>query len=402
MKVVLVSKECPPSPRSYGIGTYVWETANGLARRGHCVTIVAAADDGVRSELVTPDGARVMRLPDAAGPLGLVQRTLSPGRDQALAYSDSVAACIDDLWREGLADLVEFPGFRGESYSWLQRRPRGLPMVTRFHGFTGWAGQTWRDFVSASRRLQKSWESRELQEADFVTVVAQHLVPSVARRIPRDRMAVVYNGIETAVWAERARLAESLASESDIVFVGSLTRTKGIHVLLRAAEFLRRRHRWSGRLLLAGRGSREFDSCVRNMWGDSRRLPSWLVRVGHCPREHLAAYYSQAGVCCFPSLQEPLGYTCMEAMASGGIVIGTAGTGMGEVVAEGAGYLVRPGSVEDLAERLGEALRESPAGRIAMRRRAVETVTRRFDIDVVLAEMETIYARVMECVAAEA
>jgi glycogen synthase len=46
MNIVFVSKECPPSPRSCGIGTYVWETGRALAQRGHKVTIIAASDDG--------------------------------------------------------------------------------------------------------------------------------------------------------------------------------------------------------------------------------------------------------------------------------------------------------------------------------------------------------------------
>ena len=64
MKIVFVSKECPPSPRSYGIGTYVWETGRALAHIGHNVSIIAASDDGYLTSSIPSPRITVIRLPD--------------------------------------------------------------------------------------------------------------------------------------------------------------------------------------------------------------------------------------------------------------------------------------------------------------------------------------------------
>lgn len=395
MKLVFVSKECPPSPRSYGIGTYVWETAHGLVRRGHTVTIIAASDDSAESDTTTSEGVRVIRLPDTERPRQLIARTLVADRRAAFAYSSAVARRVELLAKQGTAELVEFPGFRGEAFAWL-RGPRPIPTVSRVHGFTGWIDRTWRDRVSATRRLQKAWEANELTTADFVTVVAAHLMPRVLERVGSDRAAVLYNGIRTKPWMVRACAPDPEVTTADIVFVGSLTRNKGIEVLLDAGQLLRARHRWRGRMFLAGRGSREFDAAVRTRWGGADRVPPWIRRLGHCSKDRLPTLYAHAGVCCFPSFRDTFPYTCIEAMASGGIIVGTEGTGMAEALTSGCGHLVPPGKAELLAATLAKVLEMDDRERTAMRRCAQGTVAGKFEIDVVAAEAEVLYARIVD------
>jgi glycosyltransferase involved in cell wall biosynthesis len=392
MRIAFVSKECPPSPRSWGIGTYVWETGRALARLGHSVTIISASDDGQLTSSIPSPGVTVIRLPDEE--LGVekrnrVARILRAPLDQGIAYRRRIADCIATVIDSHHPDIIEFPGFRGESVMWLAGR-RLLPMVARMHGFTAGVDAVWRAHVSATGRLQLNWEREELQAADIITVVAEHLAPAVGARFGSDRIRVLHNSIDSDRWRELSVEASQEIDRNDILFVGSLQRKKGIFTLLRAADRLRRAG-WRGRLVLAGRMSRELEAFIRLRAAFGVKLPDWVVHLGICRRERLAGLYRDAGVCCFPSLLEPLNYTCLEAMACGGLIVGTLRTGMAEMLTETCGFLVPPGDVSRLAAALRSALSMSSEERRRMKEAAQQTVRDRFDHAVIIPRLLSVY-----------
>src|ERR1700681_745779 len=87
--IILVSKEYPPSPRSYGIGTYVWEAARAFSGAGHRVTVLAAADNAVSEEDKIEGGIRVIRIPDVERyvPDPLTWRALRGSRSLGVVYA---------------------------------------------------------------------------------------------------------------------------------------------------------------------------------------------------------------------------------------------------------------------------------------------------------------------------
>jgi glycosyltransferase involved in cell wall biosynthesis len=371
MKIIFVSKEYPPSSRSYGIGTYVWESSHALLAAGHEVTVVAASDDAITRTDTTVTGIRTIRLPDvekrAPGPLtwrsigtsrslGLVYsaRAYWKTRQLGIAYRTMVAETLEELIDEGSGDIVEFPGYRGESLVWADL-PRRIPMVARVHGKTAWVHRCWGDSVFPRWRLINSWETKELVSADHVTVVASHLLPKVTKKVPGSRVSVIYNGIDTASWSNKRECPQTLINGEDILFVGSHVRAKGVFLLIEAARMLRASAGWSGRLVLAGRRGEEFESFAQHEWGASKNIPDWISLRGHCSRDLLPALYAGAGVCCLPSLNEGLNYTGLEAMASGAVVVGSS-DGMGELVRPNGGFIVPAGNLKGLYHALKTAL----------------------------------------------
>jgi glycosyltransferase involved in cell wall biosynthesis len=397
MKIVFVSKECPPSPRSCGIGSYVWETGRALARVGHEVTIIAAADDGRLTSSEPSPGITVIRLPDEE--LGVenrnrVARILCAPLKPGIAYRQRIADCIANVIDRRQPDIVEFPGFRGESVNWLAGR-RSLPMVARMHGVTAGVNAVWRAHLSATGRLQLNWEREELRAADLITVVAEHLAPAVKARFGADRVRVLYNSIDSDLWRGLSCEAPQEIGGNDILFVGSLQRGKGIFVLLRAADRLRRAG-WRGRLVLAGRTSRDFERFVRLRAALGVKLPDWVVHLGVCRRERLAGLYRDSGVCCLPSLHEALNYTCLEAMACGSPVVGTLGTGMAEMLTKTCGFLVPPGDVSQLVSALRSALLMSGEERRRMKESALQRVRERFDHAVIIPQLLSVYSEAID------
>lgn len=396
MNVIFVSKECPPSPRSYGIGTYVWETGRALARSGHNVTIIAASDNGQFSSSTPSARMTVIRLPDEE--LGvernIVARTLRAPLDRGISYRRRVAECIAELAESHHPDIIEFPGFRGESVMWLAEK-RTIPMVVRIHGLTANTAPAWKNLLSATRRLQVDWERQEVKAADFITVVSEHTALSARAHFGTDRVRVVHNSIDANQWRQLSEDAPRRLQATDILFVGSLVTHKGIFVLLRAANHLKRAG-WQGRLVLAGRTTPQFDRFIRLRVALGIKQPDWVVQLGICPREHLAGMYRTAGACCFPSLSEPFPYTCLEAMASGGIVIGSLRTGMAEMLTENSGFLVPPGDVSRLVVALKSALSMNDEERRLMIKTARQRVLDRFDHGVIVPKLLEVYNGIME------
>ncbi len=395
LNIAFVSKEFPPSPRSYGIGTYTHETAHALARLGHRVTVICAADVPAAAGISMQGQVLVIRLVDDELPVGGWNRHLWQEVEKALAYRRRVAECLDRLIDEDRAEVVEFPGFRGESHIWAKGRRR-IPMVVRMHGFTGWVDSNWKDILSATRRLQKRFEAEELLAADRITLVAEHLRAAVNKRLTTAAtVTTVYNSIDTQRWSAAANDNADGIGPKDIVFAGSLTKVKGIFDLIDATERLRRRTAWTGILHLFGRTGGEFSHYVRKRWG-SAGTPCFVRVHGAVSRDILPSVYRSAGVCCFPSRIEPFGYTVIEASASRGLVIGTRKTGIAELMEDGiTGYLADPGNPEMLSATLQRALSMSSDAAQQMRDDARAHVAAQFDSTVIISRMIGVYSEIV-------
>jgi glycosyltransferase involved in cell wall biosynthesis len=393
VKIIFVSKECPPSPQSSGIGTYVWETGRALADHGHEVVIIAASDDGQMSSLTPFPKLTVIRLPDDeidVGKRNIVARTLRAPVLQGVAYRTRVANCIADLVDHHRADIVEFPGFRGESFIWLAEKHR-LPMVVRIHGLTAGINAVWKEHVSATGRCQLRWERREVLAASRVIVVSENQALPVRLRFPSGHIRVVHNSIDARWWHDLSERSPKEVNAADIVFVGSLVPNKGVFVLLRAAKLLRSRG-WRGRLFLAGKAFPEFERPVRLRAAVGLKLPDWVVRLGICPRERLAGFYRNAGVCCLPSLVDAFPYSCLEAMACGGIVVGSAETGMAEMLTDKSGFVVPPGNVSSLGTALASALSLRAEERAQMKEAAQQRIRECFDHRIIIPKLLSVYS----------
>ena len=62
MHIVFVSREYVPTFRGGGIASYIKETAIGLVKKGHRVTVICASDDTNEESEYMDDGVSVIRL----------------------------------------------------------------------------------------------------------------------------------------------------------------------------------------------------------------------------------------------------------------------------------------------------------------------------------------------------
>ncbi|MDO4243045.1 MAG: glycogen synthase [Actinomyces sp.] len=208
-----------------------------------------------------------------------------------------------------------------------------------------------------------SWAERTAYEAAAgIIAVSNGMRADILRSYPAvdpDRVKVVHNGIDLAAWqrptgSEADALSEATLarlgidpSRPTVVFVGRITRQKGLPHLLRACEQLPAEVQV---VLCAGAPDTpeikaEVEGLVAGL-RDKRTGVVWIEEM--LPRPELIAVLSASDVFVCPSVYEPLGIVNLEAMAVDLPVVGSATGGIPDVIVDGeTGYLVPIDQVQD-------------------------------------------------------
>jgi starch synthase len=201
-----------------------------------------------------------------------------------------------------------------------------------------------------------SWaEETAYLGATRVIAVSAGMRADILRSYPAvdpSKVVVVHNGIDLSGWRrlEAPDVVRALGIDPDrpsVVFVGRITRQKGLPYLLRAAERLPAEVQL---VLCAGApDTPEIMAEVQGLVGrlnEQRSGVVWIERM--LPRDELCAVLSAATTFVCPSVYEPLGIVNLEAMACEAAVVGTATGGIPEVVDDGVtGRLVPIDQVSD-------------------------------------------------------
>ena len=191
--------------------------------------------------------------------------------------------------------------------------------------------------------------------ASAIVAVSNGMRDDILRCYPAvdpKRVHVIHNGIDLNKWhAPEGEAGEELRarvlaehgidpSRRTVVFVGRITRQKGLPYFLRAAQLLPDDVQL---VLCAGApDTPEIAAEVEGLVAELRARRSGVVLISEMlPQPEVAAILSSAQVFITPSVYEPLGIVNLEAMALGLPVVGTATGGIPDVIVDGeTGYLV--------------------------------------------------------------
>ncbi|MFD7244018.1 glycogen synthase [Streptomyces massasporeus] len=231
-----------------------------------------------------------------------------------------------------------------------------------------------------------SWAERTaIEAADAVVAVSTAMREDILGCYPAldpERVHVVHNGIDTTLYRpdhgtdalERIGLDRS---RPYVLFVGRITRQKGVPHLLRAVRDI---DPAAQVVLCAGApDTPEIDQEFRELFGELSGVRDgvfWIPKM--LPRPEVIQLLTHAALFVCPSVYEPLGIVNLEAMACGTPVVASAVGGIPEVVDHGTtGLLVPPGDDFEAglagamdtvlgdpatSRRMGEAGRERAVG----------------------------------------
>ena len=258
----------------------------------------------------------------------------------------AVRRCIDFNTTNIDADLVHCHTWYSHFGGILAKMNYGIPLVITVHSLEPL--RPWKREQLAGGYDFSLWvEKTALEMADAVIAVSGETKKDIERLFDVDpaRVRVIYNGIDL----DEYRKVDSTAAlkrfgidpqKPYLLFVGRITRQKGIVHLVRAIEFMDRDFQI---VLCAGAPdtpeiAKEMESAIEKA---KTKRPDiiWIDEMVDKPAA--VELYSHAAVFCCPSIYEPFGIINLEAMACETAVVASAVGGIKEVVVDGeTGFLV--------------------------------------------------------------
>jgi starch synthase len=255
----------------------------------------------------------------------------------------------------------------------LARLTWGIPHVATTHSLEPL--RPWKaEQLGGGYQVSCFCERTGLVGADAVIAVSAGMRRDVLACYPEidaDRVHVIHNGVDPDVYRPQPDPATLRRYGLDpdrpyVLFLGRVTRQKGLQHLLAAA--LRVPRRFQIVVCAGSPDTPEIAAEVADLAGRVRTERGGLVWIdAFLPRHEAVHLLSGAAVFCCPSIYEPFGLVNLEAMACAATVVASSVGGIPEIVVEGeTGYLVdwepsRPADFEaGLASRLTEVL-EDPA-----------------------------------------
>src|SRR5918992_1438244 len=379
MRVALLTREYPPEVYG-GAGVHVEYLARELARRVelqvHCW---GAEREDPAVQAYAPWAAPAGKAPHIAAL-------------QAVSIDLLMAAGVEG------ADVSHSHTWYAQFAGHLAKLLYGIPHVATVHSLEPM--RPWKaEQLGGGYALSSYCEKTALEGADAVIAVSEGSKNDILdcyAGIDESRIHVVYNGIDTEEYKpdprtnvlERFGIDPSLPT---IVFVGRITRQKGVPHLVRAAL----QFDPAAQLVLCA-GAPDTPEIGAEVAAGVERLKAsrggvfWISEM--LPKADVIQLLSHATVFACPSIYEPVGIVNLEAMACETPVVATATGGIVEVVVDGETGLLVPFEPAEgdivprdpeafaagIAERVN-ALVSDPERARAMGRAGRERAVREFD-----------------------
>lgn len=322
----------------------------------------------------------------------------------------------------GGTDLVHSHTWYANFAGFVASMLHGVPHVLSAHSLEPM--RPWKKEQLGGGYAVSSWiEKSAYEQAAGVIAVSGGMRNDILRSYPNvdpDKVHVIHNGIDLTGWqrptGQDAVIGDAavrrLGIDPDrpaVVFVGRITRQKGLPYLLRAADQLPPEVQL---IMCAGApDTPEIMKEVSDAFAGLAQRRSGVVWIEEMlPRHELVAVLAASTVFVCPSVYEPLGIVNLEAMAVGLPVVGSATGGIPEVIAhdetgllvpieqlqDGTGTPLDPDKfVNDLAAALNEVLGD-PQRAAEMGKAARKRVEDYFSWEAIGEKTMALYKKILE------
>lgn len=234
------------------------------------------------------------------------------------------------------------------------------------------------------------------RDVDAVVASAQHTVPTFARFIDRNKIHLIYNGIDPTRY-QHVRHERLGFAETDIVIgsVGRFSRVKSLELLIDAMRQLKPMYP-NVKLVLAGAsskmpGANDYGSLLRARAADLRSSVVFTGQVDN-PEDLIAGF--DIGACV--SRDEGVPNSLLECMAAGKPLVATSVGGIPELVRhEQDGLLVEDNNLDGLVQALMQLI-QTPSLRAAMGMSGRLRVQEHFNLDRQAERYLTLYRTLLD------
>jgi glycogen synthase len=336
MRIAILTNEYPPYVYG-GAGVHVEYLTRELARvegGNHSVQVLCFGDQSIHEGNLSVTGVHPEFTPPAHDP-------------KHAKFLDTMLRDLVMAGSLGEVDVVHCHTWYSHFAGCLVKQLTGARLVLTTHSLE--PHRPWKVEQLGSAYHASSWvEKTAYQNADGVIAVSASMREDVHNlyAVPYERIRVIHNGIDLGQYRPTPNPAVLKQYGIDpeipyVLFVGRITRQKGIIHLVRAIQYLRKGVQV---VLCAGAPDtaeigREMDERVDEARGKTENTILWIPQI--VPKDDLITLYTHAALFVCPSVYEPFGIINLEAMACETPVVASAVGGIKEVVVhEKTGLLV--------------------------------------------------------------
>ena len=330
--------------------------------------------------------------------------------DKLKAVLKTLSTCVQMNADAVDADVVHCHTWYAQFAGILTKLCYGIPLVITTHSLEPL--RPWKREQLGRGYDASSWvEKTAIEMADAVIAVSKETKQDVLKYfdVEEDKIKVIYNGIDLQqyVATEGADTLEEYGidpSRPYVLFVGRITRQKGIIHLVNAIKYI---DPGTQVVLCAGAPdtpeiAKEMEDSVKEV-KKARNNVIWIDKM--LDKQAVIQLYSHADVFCCPSIYEPFGIINIEAMACNTAVVASAVGGIKEVVVDGETGLLIPLKQQDkapfepvdpdqfsrdLADGINKVVAD-PELRASMARKGRKRVEDHFDWIAIARQVEQLY-----------
>ena len=341
MRIGILTNEYPPNVYG-GAGVhveYLTRELSTIEEGRHFVRVLCFGDQAERGPTLLVDGVQA--------PIAIAAQD-----PRHVRFFDTM---LQNLVMAGMSteiDIVHCHTWYAHFAGCLVKHLQRVPLVLTTHSLE--PHRPWKVEQLGTAYHASSWvEKIAYQNADGVIAVSGSMKQDVQALygVAPEKVRVIHNGIDLQQY--RPRRDESVLATHGIdpaipyvLFVGRITRQKGIIHLVNAIRFLR-----SGVQVVLCAGApdtpeiaKEMKAAVERASVESPHTIVWIQEM--LPKEQVITLYTHAAIFVCPSVYEPFGIINLEAMACETPVVASAVGGIPEVVDHGeTGLLVPPEAI---------------------------------------------------------
>ena len=382
MKIAHFLWEFPPVIKG-GLGTFGMELAQQQIIQNHHLTVFSLNEENKYDNFSTWHKIEVYRprLPDATEMFYLAANNELRNWGSYFRFFADVMAynflSADTLINTHIksnnhdVDLLHAHDWLGILGGIIAKKELQVPLLFHVH-----STETGRSIGGGSSTV-KEIEYMGGQAADGIITVSHAMKEElITLGLPENKIHVVWNGVDPTKYCMQAIIPEDirklrkkydiLPTETMLFFIGRLVTVKGADKLVQAMPQVIKEFPHT-KLVILGIGDMEED--LQKQINDLHLKDHVILRNEFIDESERILHYAASDIVILPSLYEPFGIVCTEAMSMGKpVVVGARGTnGMREqVIPDGPGQCgvhVNSFDSEDIAWGIKEIMRQNDKGK---------------------------------------
>jgi glycosyltransferase involved in cell wall biosynthesis len=378
MKIAFLTPEYPHPKLKFsgGIGTSIYNLANGLINAGNEVVIVLYGQE--KDDFFYENGISFY----------LVKNIKVKGLSLLLTQN-KIQKLLTELIKENKIDIVEAVDWEGITSNIRVK----CPIVLKLHGCDTY-------FCSLDHRPVKFFnryrERKAFINATEIVSVSEFTAQLTNKLFEKSRYyTVIPNGID--IHNFDGTKIEGKTPVPIILYYGTLVRKKGLLELPIIFNEVHSKNK-NAKLILVGKDSADVVTGNSSIWAMMQPLFTKealqnVSYIGSVSYDKIKDFINRATVCVFPTFAEALPVSWIEAMAMNKAIVASNIGWASEVIEEGiSGYLVHPKNHQEYASQILKLI-ENPNLRTQFGIAARDRVEKKFSMEVVAEESIAFYQK---------